>query len=397
MDLHELTQRCAALLAGNQVQSGAFRYTRPAPETYEHQWLWDSCFHAITYRWFDPQMAQDELWSLVQHQFTAGDDAGLIPHMTYWQGDGTRLWARPDRSTITQPPLIGIAALLVYEKTADRDFLASLYPYLVRYHEWFDRRRDPDGDDLVSIIHPWESGWDASPRWDAPMHLHHPSVHETHAARDAHMQILHAYGHDAQKLAADGYFCVESVEFNAIRVADLQALARIAAILNQPAGVWTSRAAAITAAIQQKFITPGGIFDLSGPDETPIQVPSSAPFILLFGACIDPATAAALVQQMKSDRFWPTYPVPTTPTDHPAFVGDHYWRGNVWMSVNWLIYTGLRTMGYTAAARELAYRSLDLVEQHGFYEYFNPITGHGNGPAQQSWTAVVLDMIATAQ
>lgn len=95
---------CLQLLQSNQMTSRGFRYTRPAPHVYEHQWLWDSCFHAIVYRWLDPAMAWDELRSLIASQVTSGADAGMIPHMVYWQGGGASLWGVDTRSIITQPP-----------------------------------------------------------------------------------------------------------------------------------------------------------------------------------------------------------------------------------------------------------------------------------------------------
>src|SRR5690606_17693093 len=93
--------------------------------------------------------------------------------------------------------------------------------------------------------------------------------------------------------------------------------------------------------------------------------------------------------------FWTTYPVPTTPSNDPAFDPGHYWRGNVWPSVNWLIYQGLRRYGYQAEARYLATRNRELVETSGFHEYFNPISGEGYGPDQQSWATIILDIVAT--
>ncbi len=38
-----------------------------------------------------------------------------------------------------------------------------------KYHEWFIKFRDPNKTGLVSILHPWESGYDNSPIWDEPM------------------------------------------------------------------------------------------------------------------------------------------------------------------------------------------------------------------------------------
>ena len=64
-------------------------------------------------------MAWDELRSLIAGQVKTGADAGMIPHMIYWTGGGSDLWGQDDRSIITQPPLIAIAALTIYESTGD--------------------------------------------------------------------------------------------------------------------------------------------------------------------------------------------------------------------------------------------------------------------------------------
>ena len=66
------------------------------------------------------------------------------------------------------------------------------------------------------------------------------------------------------------------------------------------------------------------------------------------------------------------------------------------MSVNWLIHAGLRRYGYHELARDLAQRSAALVGSSGFHEYFNPLSGDGYGPNQQSWTTLVLDMLVTS-
>ncbi|HLA42050.1 MAG TPA: hypothetical protein VJZ27_01365 [Aggregatilineales bacterium] len=143
------------------------------------------------------------------------------------------------------------------------------------------------------------------------------------------------------------------------------------------------------------MIRADGVFDLMGLDEQPIKQAASAPFYLLFGGCVDQDQAARLVTQMTAPRFWTPFPISATPGDDPLFSPNHYWRGNVWMSVNWLIYRGLRRYGFFAEASQLAGRSLSLVETYGFHEYFNPLTGEGYGPNLQSWTTLVLDMLAT--
>lgn len=307
------------LLASNQVTVAGHRYTRPAPSTYEHQWLWDSCFHAIAYRWIDPEMAWSELLSVTSHQVKEGADAGMIPHMVYWGGGGQELWLHADRSTITQPPLIGVAAWLVHTIAPDRSKLAVLYPLLTAFHNWFDRRRDPDRDHLVCLIHPWEAGSDSSPRWDRAMKLpeRFPPSAGT-AARKSLVGVLNKYGHDPLALAESGYFCVETIDFNAIRAADLEALANIAAELGLPgdSSGWLEQAKEVQHAVQAKLMQPAP-HDLEGLEEIPITVDSASHFIALFGGCATLEQAGKMVQRLQQPDYWTAYPVPTSPISSP--------------------------------------------------------------------------------
>lgn len=402
IDIDGWKNRCADVLRSNQISSKGYRYTRPAPRTYEQQWLWDSCFHALVYQHFDRAMAWDELRSICAGQITTGPDAGMIPHMIYWQGGGSALWGTDTQSIITQPPLIASAASRIALTTGEQGPLRDLYTSLCAYHEWFDRRRDPDEDHLVTIIHPWESGWDASPRWDLPMKLIRPSDEASKAARHALVQVLQQADTDVSALERAGSFCVEAADFNAIRAADLEALASIGELIGADnCEKWRTKARAVQQAVREKLIRKDDsgalvVFDLSGKDEVPIHSSSAAQFVLLFGGCVSSRQAEELVTRLQSAAFWPRYPVPSTATDHPDFDPSHYWRGNVWLSVNWLVYAGLRRYGYNDPARDLSLRSAALVASNGFHEYFNPLSGAGYGPDQQSWTTLVLDMLVTS-
>jgi glycogen debranching enzyme len=386
----------AELLSSNRVSSSGHRYTRPAPSTYEHQWLWDSCFHAISYRWIDPVMARDELLSVASHQFESGPDAGMIPHMVYWGGGGKELWGFSDRSTITQPPLIGVAAWKVYAVTQDRPLIEALYPRVTAFHSWFDRRRDPDGDDLVCLIHPWEAGTDSSPRWDRAMKLPDLFVPAAGTSARKHLAgVLPEFDHDPTALARAGYFLTENIDFNAIRAADLEAQADIADALGKPADsvYWHSHAQAVQRAVQTRLMLPAP-HDLEGLDEKPIDVECASSFIALFGGCATPLQAQQLVERLQQPDYWTDFPVPTSPTSAPEYVPEQYWRGNTWMPVNYLIYLGLRRYGYVDLASQLAARTIELVRRSGYREYFHPVTGEGFGAKNQSWTGLLLDIIA---
>ena len=65
-----------------------YAFTCPATPRYRHQWYWDSCFHAIAWRHFDPARARAELRTLVR----AGRLDGFIPHTAFW--DRPAYWRR---------------------------------------------------------------------------------------------------------------------------------------------------------------------------------------------------------------------------------------------------------------------------------------------------------------
>jgi len=81
-------------------------------------------------------------------------------------------------SGITQPPIIGLCAEVVFRKLADEERAAhsgeflALLSGLEAYHDWLFRERDPWHENLALCFHPWETGTDNSPAFD-------PLVEET--------------------------------------------------------------------------------------------------------------------------------------------------------------------------------------------------------------------------
>ncbi len=73
----------------------------------------------------------------------------------------------------------------------------------------------------------------------------------------------------------------------------------------------------------------------------------------------------------------------------------NYWRGPVWININWMLYEGMKNYGLFEDAKNLKKSIIDLITEHGFYEYYNPLTGEGLGADNFSWTAALLiDLIS---
>jgi glycogen debranching enzyme len=72
-----------------------------------------------------------------------------------------------------------------------------------------------------------------------------------------------------------------------------------------------------------------------------------------------------------------------------------YWRGPVWINVNWFLVRGLRRCGLADEAEELRRLTLRLLEASGFAEYYDPRTGEALGSRDFSWSAALaLDLLA---
>jgi glycogen debranching enzyme len=86
--------------------------------------------------------------------------------------------------------------------------------------------------------------------------------------------------------------------------------------------------------------------------------------------------------------------VPTVPPAAPEFNPVRYWRGPVWINVNWLVRSGLSRYGQEMEAERIRTATLELIAAGGMAEYFDPISGAAHGAVPFSWTAALcLEMI----
>jgi hypothetical protein len=140
--------------------------------------LWDSCFHMIAWSRLNVTNSILDLRTMLQKQVRKN---GRIPEMIYW-GKGSAketlmnklLLSDTSQTDITQMPMTPIALRRIYEATnKSKAVLEEFVVKLIEYHGWWAHERQPDNDGLVVIIHPWESGLDASPMFDEALKVPH--------------------------------------------------------------------------------------------------------------------------------------------------------------------------------------------------------------------------------
>jgi hypothetical protein len=407
-------------------------YTMPGPRLYPHQWSWDSALIAMAYARYDQGRAEREL----RHLFGAQWKNGLLPQLVFNPRftnyfPGPNFWhARespeaPDHretSGVVQPPIHATAALRVHQHAEDgadaRKFLAYVFPKLEAWHEYLYRERDPENEGLVYIRHPWESGMDNSPLWDRilqRLHLRSEQIPpyrraDVHTVSSAERPMSSAYdrfaylvkffadrGYDEARIREGCPFLVQDVLFNSLLAKANLDLAEIARILGEDPASHLERAEKTKGAINEKLWDEGRgtylDYDIvgGGPIEVFFGPNLAGP---LYAGIPDEVRAGRVLDTLENDGFGLSdekiTPVPSYDLRGFGFMEDRYWRGPVWINIDWFLMRGLGDYGYENHAERLRRTIVDLCQGEGFYEYFDPTSGQGLGSTLFSWSAALL-------
>jgi glycogen debranching enzyme len=394
-------------------------YAVPTARLYPFQWNWDSAFVAMGWACFDEKRAWQEILSLLKGQW----EDGLIPQIVFHAPSddyfpGPDVWGierEPPTSGITQPPVLATAVRAMLDTAEDsalaESMVASVYPRLLLNHRWWQTARDAGGTGLVTTLHPWETGMDNSPAWDAALARvptetttairRRDTDHVDASARprgEEYQRFIHlvdtfrAAGWDPARMVAASPFRVADIGTNAILLRAERDLLALSVRFGKPAD-----AAAIMARIALKDAAlprlwdgaAGGFVSFDQIADAPIPVATSAGFLPLFARCATPAQIAALAARIEHWATLVPFLVPSTNPADPAFEKLRYWRGPIWSVVNWMIADGLEWGGCAPLAARVRRDTVALIEKAGFSEYFDPTDGHGVGGADFSWTAAI--------
>jgi hypothetical protein len=372
------------VLRGNWVvgerDGTRFEYTEPSPGRYPWQWYWDSCFAAIVWRRFERDRARAELESLLAAQ----RPDGFVGHTIFWRNPVSPLRllfynvaSRSAFQTETiQPPLLAWAWRIAVGDPGEE-------PRIAAQVEWLRANRELEGDGLLWIVQPDESGLDASPKFE-------PVWGWRSNGRPGFPLLVHRnrrYGWDAGRLREAGEPVLCEVLTNTLWSLSLQALGRPSTTAALVERLWDQRA--------------GLFFDRVSPGNELVRVKTWASLAPLALPDLPEETGRRLVEEhlLDGDEFWTPVAPPSVAVDERGYEPGggrgpirRYWRGPTWVNSAWLVWLGLRRLGYEREARRLADGIVGAVAREGLREYYDPRDGTGLGAKDFAWSALVAEL-----
>lgn len=426
-----------------------YKRTVPSKEFYVHQWNWDSATVAMGLIHVDPERAYDEIRALISGQWSNG----LIAQITYNPGE-TKYYPQAEKwhteafskgeiitSGITQPPVLAIAVDYIrqysHEQQKTESFLNEVLPAVIKYHDYLKKFRDPEDEGLLTVVHPWESGTDNSPRWDSSyLHLNLADIPQSvkdevitnrsddklgkapHRPTDQDyyrfMGLIDFFAKlnwDYEEIVKNSPFAVKDILFTSVWARANEALADTLSSVgrDKDAGKYIKWSAQTKKALantwsqeHQQYLD----IDVAQGRHEPIVEATNAMFMPLWAGAPTKEQLPWLLQRLSDPaQFWPSYPVPTTALNSLKFELSRYWRGPTWPVTNFFIIEGLRR--YSQGNVKARYLSdvlidstLNMIVENGFYEYFDPTNGEARpgredkvtkfGFATFSWPAAIF-------
>jgi hypothetical protein len=437
IDLPKLIAKAQKVLNHNDTAG----YIVPSLGLYPHQVLWDSCFIAIGLSHYDLARAKRQIEKL----FAAQWSNGMIPHIIFndqprywWDKRIWRSWLSPQApanlatSGLSQPPMLAEAIVRIGAQLTMSDRVAwykQVFPKLVTYHKWLYGERDPRSGGLVLQLHPWETGLDTCPPCVAAMHagnwprwlniLEIPVIdtigdhfrvdnkyaksreRSSNAEAIALYRLLRQLRHrryNTPDILKNTTFAIQDITYNSILILANTHLQAIADTINTPLPLVLQRHLAKAAKALENLwsATDLSYYSRDFKSNELIKIPSIGSLLPLYSGAISPQRAAQLVSSLNDTASYAlAQPIPSVPANSPWYSSDRYWQGPTWVNTNWLIIDGLKRYGYHEQAQLLTNLTLQLVSQHGFYEYFDPGSGAPHGANNFSWTAALIIDLAS--
>ena len=398
----------------NNRRSG---YTLPTNnELYPAQWNWDSAFIALGYSYFNMEYAIEELEKLISGQW----EDGMIPHILFHDNDESyfpnhKTWDCGNKvpsSGITQPPIIAtIIKKIVDQNKLDKSQMKRMeiiIKKLKKYLDWFYNYRDTNKIGLAAIIHPWESGLDNSPIWDGPLdkvkieenlkyerrdlNVSRSSNRPLKKDYDGYITLLNQFKknkYNPSKIVNDSMFNVIDIGFNSILIRATKDLVEVSKKFNLDFTDLKNKISKSEESLIKFYKDEDqSFFSYDFKNHNLIKVDAISNYFILFANLENQEINNKIIDKLKKYNSQKDYFFTTVNPKDKTFEETRYWRGPVWINSNWIVYQGLINKDKIFSSL-IKNKTLELLENKKFHEYYNYKTGECLGANNFSWSAAL--------
>jgi glycogen debranching enzyme len=432
--VYDMLQEALNVLNKNSLNQS----TKPAGGLYPHQWFWDSCFIAIGLRWNDINRSKQEIKTLLKGQW----ENGMIPHIIFSNENsyhfGPKYWnsskyggpSAVTTSCLTQPPMLAEAVYKIGQRiNAEQRKLwyQETIPALLKYHSWLYTSRRRQDSPFISLIHPWECGMDNTPYWLVESRKAMPvkikalkamkqenilnklrkDTSIVRAAERPDPADLYSFYSFVKKASLQDYNLhkiinstkipvIEDLLFNAILIRANSLLMNMSEEINMPINNELLKLMNDTKNKIKQLAKGSGYYSRNTRTNQLIAQDSVAEFMLLYSGALSPKQAKFIANKLASGgAWWPNKGITTVPINSEWFLDKNYWRGPVWVNINWLIIEGLKRYEFYDLASKISDQTINLIESSkSFSEYYSAINGTSVGANDFSWTAALyIDLV----
>ena len=411
--MKETTEIAKEVLINNR-RSG---YTLPTNnELYPAQWNWDSAFIALGYSYFNMEYAIEELEKLISGQW----EDGMIPHILFHDNDESyfpnhKTWDCGNKvpsSGITQPPIIAtIIKKIIDQNKLDQSQMKRMeiiIKKLKKYLDWFYNYRDTNKIGLAAIIHPWESGLDNSPIWDGPLdkvkieenlkyerrdlNVSRSSNRPLKKDYDGYITLLNQFKknkYNPSKIVNESMFNVIDIGFNSILIRATKDLVEVSKKFNLDFTDLKNKISKSEESLIKFYKDEDqSFFSYDFKNHNLIKVDAISNYFILFANLENQEINNKIIDKLKKYNSQKDYFFTTVNPKDKNFEETRYWRGPVWINSNWIVYQGLINKD-TIFSSLIKNKTLELLENKKFHEYYNYKTGECLGANNFSWSAAL--------